>query len=117
MKWAWGATAAFGLTAIVGLGALSVAVALVLFVAGAVMMAAALVIAAGRSREDAIEIGALFFRVPRPLLAMLGLQVVIALATAPLRRSAAFGILVPVFGLGLCGLWGARHGVFPPRKT
>ena len=26
----------------------------------------------------------------------------------------SFG-LVPVFGLGLMGLWGARHGRFPPR--
>jgi hypothetical protein len=29
----------------------------------------------------------------------------------------AFGILVPVFGLGLCGLWGARYGTFEPRPV
>jgi hypothetical protein len=29
--------------------------------------------------------------------------------------SLAFGVLVPVSGLGLMGLWGARYGTFPPR--
>jgi hypothetical protein len=28
-----------------------------------------------------------------------------------------FGVLVPMFPLGLIGLWGARHGTFPPRRT
>ena len=27
----------------------------------------------------------------------------------------AYGVLVPVYGLALCGLWGARHGWFPDR--
>src|SRR5581483_8218546 len=27
----------------------------------------------------------------------------------------AFGFLLPVYGLGLCGLWGARHGTFADR--
>jgi hypothetical protein len=27
----------------------------------------------------------------------------------------AFGFLVPVFGLGLAGLWGARYGTFAAR--
>ena len=27
----------------------------------------------------------------------------------------AFGILVPMLGLGLIALWGARHGTFPAR--
>jgi hypothetical protein len=29
----------------------------------------------------------------------------------------ASGFLVPVFGLGLCGLWGARYGTFAPRTS
>ncbi len=29
----------------------------------------------------------------------------------------AFGFLVPVYGLGLCGLWGARYGTFEPRPV
>jgi hypothetical protein len=28
----------------------------------------------------------------------------------------AFGVLVPIFGLGLNGLWSSRLGVFPPRQ-
>jgi hypothetical protein len=28
----------------------------------------------------------------------------------------AFGILTPMLGLGLNGLWGSRHGRFGPRK-
>src|SRR5207248_757919 len=28
-----------------------------------------------------------------------------------------FGILVPLWGLGLAGLWAARHGTFPRRKV
>jgi hypothetical protein len=28
-----------------------------------------------------------------------------------------FGVLVPMLTLGLSALWGARHGVFPPRAT
>ena len=27
------------------------------------------------------------------------------------------GSIVPMFGLGLSGLWGARHGTFPPRSS
>jgi hypothetical protein len=52
-------------------------------------------------------------------------QVVVALGTAIGRSEAddgspgtslAVGILVPMFGLGLNGLWAAFHGVFPPRE-
>lgn len=63
-------------------------------------------------------------RVRRAMLAMLAIQVVVAFATALGRSEAddgspgtslAVGILVPMFGLGLNGLWCAFHGVFPPR--
>ncbi len=61
----------------------------------------------------------------RVMLAMLGIQIVVALSTALARSEAedgtpgtslAVGILVPMFGLGLNGLWCAFHGVFPPRQ-
>jgi hypothetical protein len=29
----------------------------------------------------------------------------------------AFGILAPMFGLGLMGAWGGRHGRFGPRPA
>jgi hypothetical protein len=43
--------------------------------------------------------------------------VVVAFAAAALRpfTSLAFGILVPMWGLALAGVWGARHGTFGPR--
>jgi len=63
-------------------------------------------------------------RVRRVMLAMLAIQISVALATAIGRSesedgspgtSLAVGILVPMFGLGLNGLWCAFYGTFPPR--
>jgi hypothetical protein len=119
----WWVTGVFALTAIAGVFAtglrlLAAVVALALFVGGAVLMAATLVIAAGRSRAETIDIGGLFFsQAPQTLRWAIAAQAAIGLATAAVRATAAFGVLVPVFGLGLCGLWGARHGTFPARET
>ena len=118
IKVAWWATGIFALSAAIGFGVVSVAIAVGLFVAGFVLMAMTLVIGAGRSRTDLIDIGGLFYsQAPTQLKLAFGAQILIGLATAPLRASAAFGVFVPVFGLGLCGLWGARHGRFPARET
>jgi hypothetical protein len=51
---------------------------------------------------------------------MLGLwavQLVVSLVVASIRpfTAVAFAILVPMFGIGMMGLWSARHGSFPPR--
>jgi hypothetical protein len=56
--------------------------------------------------------------VRRRLLGALAAEVVVGLGVAIARpfTSLAFGLLVPVYGLALAGLWGARHGTFPPRK-
>lgn len=98
----------------------------VLFVAGIVAFVAAYVRAVGRSRTEELSIAGLFFlaggSAPRQVrfrfMAALAVQVVVALVTASIRpyTSVAFGVLVPMFGLGLAGLWGARHGTFPPRR-
>lgn len=85
-----------------------------------------------RSRRDLIGVAALFFLLgttaPRPVRNVMWLclatQIVVALATALSRpetdgrpgSSLAFGILVPMLGLGLNGLWGAAHGSFEPRS-
>ena len=44
-------------------------------------------------------------------------DIVVGLVTALVRpfTGLAFGVLTPVFGLGLIGLWGARLGTYPPR--
>ena len=95
-------------------------IAIALFLGGAGLMLAALVIAAGRSRRETIDVGGLFLsRAPRELQLALAAQVLIGLGAAAARpfTSLAFGVLAPVFGLGMCGLWGARHGTFPARET
>jgi hypothetical protein len=95
-----------------------------LFVVGCVAFLWAYAIAVSRSRVDLIGIGGLFFLIgtaPKVirfrLRIALGVQIATAIGTAAARpyTIAAYGILVPVFGLGLMGLWGARHGTFHPR--
>jgi hypothetical protein len=80
---------------------------------------------AGRSRTSQIELAQVWFlsgaptprAVRRSLLGAFAVQVVVGLATAAVRpyTSLAAGVLVPMWGLGLCGLWAARHATFPPR--
>jgi hypothetical protein len=106
---------------------LGVTVALVLFAAGCVAFLLAYARAIQRSRHDEIAVASLFLlagpAVPGPVKAKLGgllaTQVVVALATAIIRSFSplAFGVLVPVFGVGLNGLWAARYGAFPPRRA
>ncbi len=126
-------TALFAATAIAGAlepgaGVVAAAVALGLFAIGIGVFFWAYAIAVGRSRTDAIGIGGLFFLAGvgtaptgtrRALLTALGVQVAIGLTTAALRpfTSLAFGVLVPLFGLALTGLFGARYGRFGPRRT
>ncbi|MET0902292.1 MAG: hypothetical protein ABWZ52_03550, partial [Acidimicrobiales bacterium] len=45
------------------------------------------------------------------------IEIVAVVAAASIRpySEVAFGILAPMFGLGLMGVWGGRHGEFPPR--
>ena len=85
-----------------------------------------------RSRAEEISVTQVYLllgsptprRVRRVMSAMLLVQITVALVTALARSEAddgtpgtslAVGILVPMFGLGLNGLWAAFHGTFPPR--
>jgi len=97
---------------------------LVLCAIGFVAFAWAYVIAIGRSRTDAIGMGGLYFlagtapkAVQARMLAALGVQVVLGMAAAAVHpfTETAFAVLAPLFGMGLAGLWAARHGAFPPR--
>ena len=127
----WLGTGAFTVTAAAGavvpsaLAWVAFAVALALFVAGCAVFVWAYVVAVGRSRTDEIAVAGLYFlsgSAPKPirrqLLASLGVEIAVALATAASRpySIAAAGILVPTYGLGMAGLWGARHGTFSPRQ-
>ncbi len=99
-------------------------VALGLFVVGAVLFAAALWWGAQRSRTSEMGIGGWFLLVGTApssvrwrLLGSVGVQIVVGIATAAARpfSSLAFGTLVWVAGLAVCGCWGALHGDFPDR--
>lgn len=107
------------------LGVVSAVVAVALFAIGCVVFLWAYGIAVNRSRTDAIGIGGLYFlagSAPAPVrLRLLGsfvAQVTVAVVAASLRpyTNLAFGILAPVYGLALCGLWAARYGSFAARR-
>lgn len=85
-----------------------------------------------RSRGEQVAVTQLYLLnggvAPSPLrkvmLSLLAVQVVTGLATALARpdnadgspgTSLALGVLVPVFGLGLNGLWAAFHGTYRAR--
>lgn len=118
-------TAVIGVVAGEGVAVLPlIVVSLVLFGAGVVTFLWAYGIAVGRSRTDAIGMGGLFFlagcapaAVQRAMLGLWGVQLVVGLGAAGLRvfTPVAFASLAPMFGLGMAGLWAARHGAFPPR--
>ena len=81
--------------------------------------------AVSRSRTDEMGIGGLFFLAgdvaeaePRRHLRLsLTVQTVVALVAASVRlyTALAFGVLVPILGLALMGLWGAKYGRFDAR--
>jgi hypothetical protein len=85
-----------------------------------------------RSREEEISVTQVYLllgtptppRVRRIMLSMLMVQTAVGLGTAIGRSestdgspgtSLAVGVLVPMFGIGLNGLWCAFHGAFPSR--
>ena len=127
----WAGTAAFTISSALGVIAprpfsgMSSAVSAALFAGGCVLFGAAFLRAVRRSRTDDITVAMLFFLMgagtPRPvrrlLLASLAVEVVVAVAAAAARpfTSQATGVLAPMWGLSLCGLWAARHGRFEPR--
>ena len=83
-----------------------------------------------RSRTDLVSIPGLFFlsgdvappSIRRPFRVALAVEVVVVIAAALVRpyTAVAFGILAPMFGMGLMATWGGRHGRFavrPPKGT
>ena len=94
-----------------------------MFLLGCVVFAFTLLRAAERSRTDELSVAGIWLLagqrrdIQQWLLGCLGVQVAVALAAAAARpyTPVAFGVLVPTFGLGLCGLWAVRSGSFPPR--
>lgn len=107
-------------------GPVAVVVALTLFGIGCVVFLLAFARALERSRTEELSVAGIYLlsdsapKVVRILLLLPPIvQTVVALIAAAMRpfTAQAFGILVPMFGLGIAGLWAARHGSFRPRKT
>ena len=95
-----------------------------LAVGGCVAFAWGYAVAVGRSRYDEIDLAGLFFlsrsappAARRPLLGLLTVQIVVSVIAAAIRPFTvlAFGVLAPLWGLGLITLWSARNGRYPPR--
>ena len=107
------------------LGLASAVVACVLFAIGCVAFLWAYALGVTRSRDEQVSLAGLFFlsgSAPRAvafrLRLALAVQIVAATVTASVRpfTDLAFGVLVPVFGLGMMSLWGGRHGTFAARE-
>ncbi len=102
-----------------------VAVSLLMFLGGTVAFVLAFLRAVDRSRTEAIGVGGLFFaaggsappRVARALNLSLAVEVVVSITVASIHlyTPLAFGVLAPMWALGLTGLWVAAHGTFPSR--
>jgi len=116
-----------------------VVVDLALFTVGVAAFLWGYWVAVQRSRQDELSVAELYFllgaAVPRDVKRTMNLclvaQSLVAVGTAVSRLSTpsstatsgsspgsslAFGVLVPMFGLGLNGLWAAIHGTFAPRR-
>ena len=108
------------------------AVSLVLFAAGIATSLWAYTTALERSRSEEVGVANLFLLtgqtapndVKRAMLAALAVQVLAALAGATIGvvglkesqlNALAFGVLVPMFGIGMNGAWAARYGSYGPR--
>ena len=101
-----------------------VAIATLEFVTGTIVFGLAFLRAVDRSRTQLIGVGGLFFasgttpaRVQFICMLSLTAQVVISMAVAwvHLYTAVAFGVLAPMWALGLTGLWVAAYGTFPER--
>ena len=101
-----------------------VAVSLALGALGLAAFARTMVRVAGRSRTEELSVGGIWFLtdapapVKRTLLAVLAVEVVVAIVGASIRpyTALAFGVFAPLHGLGMAGLWSAERGTFPARR-
>jgi hypothetical protein len=107
------------------LGVVHAALSGVLFVVGTGALLWAYAVGISRSRTELVDIPGLFLlsgpvapdALRRRFRVALGLQIIAVVVAASIRpfTEVAFGILAPMYGLGLMALWGARHGTFPER--
>ena len=107
-------------------------VSMVLFAIGVATTLWAYTRALDRSRVEEVGVANLYFltghtapsRVGRLMSWALGVQIAAAIAGAWIGvvgldkgelNALAFGVLVPMFGIGMNGVWASRHGSYGPR--
>ena len=100
----------------------NLAVVGVLFVGGCVGFAVGFLRAAGRSRREVVDLAGLFYltgsapdEVRRPFLGAWFAQMAIAVGAIAVTRP-PFGVMAPVWGIGLITWWASSHATFPPRE-
>ncbi|MEO6157469.1 MAG: hypothetical protein ABIQ39_07535 [Ilumatobacteraceae bacterium] len=110
------------------------AVSMALFALGVGMALWAYTTGLERSRAENVGVANLFMvsgstappAVRRKLWLCLGVQILVAVGGATVGvvgldkdklNALAFGVLVPMFGIGVNGLWAARYGSFGPRPV
>lgn len=106
-------------------GLVHAVVSCVLFAVGTGALLWAYALGVARSRTEQVSVGGLFFlagevapeHVRVAFRRALTVEVVAVVAASSIRpyTVVAFGILAPVFALGLMGMWSGRHGSYPPR--
>lgn len=106
-----------------GFGLVHAVFSLALFAVGTGALLWAYALGVSRSRVERVSITGLFFlagdaapaTIRRPFRVALAVEVVAVMAAALARpySEVAFGILAPMFAMGLMGAWGGRHGSFP----
>jgi hypothetical protein len=99
----------------------NLAVSSLLFLGGCVAFGYGFLRAAGRSRTEVVDLAGLFYLtgsgpagVRRMLLGLWFAQIAVASASVVVVRP-PFGVMAPVWGIGLLSVWGALHGAFPAR--
>lgn len=109
-------------------------VSLALFAVGTALSLWAYAVAVERSRRDEIGVANLYLLtggtaprgVKRTMTGALAMQAVVAVTGAALGmrglgaqqlNALAFGVLVPILGIGTNGAWAARYGAFGPRLS
>ncbi len=106
-------------------GVVHAVLSLLLFAVGTGAMLWAYALGVSRSRALVVTLVGLFFLgggaappdTRRRFRIALAVQVVVVVIAAAVRpyTEVAFGVLAPMFGLGLMAMWGGRYGSFPAR--
>ena len=92
-----------------------------LFLGGCVAFGIGFVRAANRSRTEVVDLAGLFYltgSAPKPVrrllmglwFAQIGIAIVSVFTVSP-----PFGVMAPVWGIGILTLWSSRHATFPKR--